>query len=461
MARSHPARSREGIRWFIPACFFLSGASGLVYEVLWTRMLVEVIGGAPYSVSIILTVFMGGLGAGSFWAGRLVDRVPPARLVSIYGTLELVIAGSAGLIPWVLTAVRPLQAFLYDRLYDYALAYHVLTFGVCALVLCLPVLCMGATLPILCRYGVHELAHLGRRTGRLYGLNTLGAAVGTLVCGFYLIERWGMDGALWAAVAVNAAIGLACILLGSRQSRSAATRPRCGSTGPGDAPRARRRRPSQARRTRDLRRLRILRNELRGALDQAPGADRGADHLFVHDRAGDLHRRAGAGEPPVRRVGGPGARPPRAARLHPGGRRHPAAGRQPCPREHAAVLRQADLHLQGPVRAPERAESRGPLRLHDSPDPLLRRQLPAGRQDLLAFGGAGRPLDRLRVHGQHGRLAAGALPGRVRVPAAARQGGEPAPHRRPAAGDLHRRGGPAARAQPLPRGRCSPPGRPP
>jgi spermidine synthase len=236
MVRSHPARSQEGIRWFIPACFFLSGASGLVYEVLWTRMLVEIIGGAPYSVSIILTVFMGGLGAGSFWAGRLVDRVPPARLVSIYGTLELVIAGSAGLIPWVLTAVRPLQALLYDRLYDYALAYHVLTFGVCALVLCLPVLCMGATLPILCRYGVHELAHLGRRTGRLYGLNTLGAAVGTLVCGFYLIERWGMDGALWAAVAVNAAIGLACILLGTRQSRSAAMRPRAARPGPETPP---------------------------------------------------------------------------------------------------------------------------------------------------------------------------------------------------------------------------------
>jgi spermidine synthase len=219
--RPHRFDSPGSIGWLIPACFLLSGASGLIYEILWTRLLVEIIGGAPYSVSIILTVFMGGLGAGSFWAGRLVDRLPAARLMAVYGLLELAIAAWAGLIPWLLSGVRPLQALLYNRLYDQAFAYHVLTFGLCALVLCLPVLCMGATLPILCRYCVDELAHLGRHAGRLYGLNTLGAALGTLACGFYLLERWGVDGALLTAVAINGAVGLGCLLLGLARQRAA------------------------------------------------------------------------------------------------------------------------------------------------------------------------------------------------------------------------------------------------
>ena len=223
MSRPHRVDARGGIRWLIPACFFLSGASGLIYEVLWTRMLVEIIGGAPYSVSIILTVFMGGLGLGSYWAGRLVDRLAAPRLMAAYGLLELAIAAWAGLVPWLLAGVRPLQAVLYNRFYDQTFAYHGLTFGVCAAVLLPPVLCMGATLPILCRYCVGELAHLGRHAGRLYGLNTLGAALGTLACGFYLIERWGVDGALGAAVAINGTIGLGCLLLGLARSRRAAS----------------------------------------------------------------------------------------------------------------------------------------------------------------------------------------------------------------------------------------------
>ena len=61
-----------GVSIFVLGCFFLSGLTGLVYEILWTRMIVKVIGSAPFSVSIILTVFMGGVGLGSFLASRVV-----------------------------------------------------------------------------------------------------------------------------------------------------------------------------------------------------------------------------------------------------------------------------------------------------------------------------------------------------------------------------------------------------
>ena len=71
-------------------CFFFSGLTGLIYEILWTRMIVKIIGGAPFAVSIVLMVFMAGFGIGSYIASRTIDRIKePAKLVRIYGILEL------------------------------------------------------------------------------------------------------------------------------------------------------------------------------------------------------------------------------------------------------------------------------------------------------------------------------------------------------------------------------------
>ena len=226
-------------RTFILACFFLSGMSGLVYEILWTRMLVEIIGGAPFSVSIILTVFMGGLGLGSYLAGRHIDRIEtPSTLIKLYGTLELVIGLYAGLIPVLLSAFKPLQALIYNNLYAHFLTYNLLTFLLCAVILCVPVICMGATLPILCRFYVDRMAKVGAHAGRLYGLNTIGAAAGSLICGFWLVQWWGVPGTMAFAVATNSVIGLACLLVGFKvqlpEGVRAAKRPKPRHPGIGD-----------------------------------------------------------------------------------------------------------------------------------------------------------------------------------------------------------------------------------
>ena len=95
-------RFRRLILWVL-ICFFLSGMTGLMYELLWTRMIVKIIGGAPFAVTIILTVFMGGLGLGSFLAGRWIDRINnPRQLLRCYGVLEIAIAGYALVIPALL-----------------------------------------------------------------------------------------------------------------------------------------------------------------------------------------------------------------------------------------------------------------------------------------------------------------------------------------------------------------------
>jgi spermidine synthase len=177
-------------------------------------MIVKIIGGAPFAISIVLTVFMGGLGVGSFLASRTIDRVKePMKLVRIYGLLEMVICVYALTIPALLVVYRPIYAVLYNRLFGHFILYNLLTFIGCSILLCIPVICMGATLPILCRFYVTKLSHLGTHAGRLYGLNTVGAALGALLCGFWLINLLGMSGTLILAVAVNGVVGMACLLV--------------------------------------------------------------------------------------------------------------------------------------------------------------------------------------------------------------------------------------------------------
>ena len=111
--------------YLILVCFFLSGMSGLIYEVLWIRMIVKIIGSAPFSMSIILTVFMGGLGFGSYLAGRYIDRIKtPLDLLRLYGGLEMVIGIYAVLIPLIMIGVHPLQTILYNSLYHFFIIYN-------------------------------------------------------------------------------------------------------------------------------------------------------------------------------------------------------------------------------------------------------------------------------------------------------------------------------------------------
>ncbi len=212
----------RGIKTIVLLCFFCSGISGLIYQILWTRMIVKVIGGAPYAITIILTIFMGGLGLGAYLVSKYIDRVREAgRLLKMYGILELAVGIYAGVIPILLKVFLPLYSVLYNQLYDHYVVYNLLTFLGVFIILCIPVICMGATLPILCQFYVSSLSHLGTHAGRLYGLNTIGAAVGALLCGFWLIELLGVTYTLVVAVLINSLIGLICILFGSRLSTSA------------------------------------------------------------------------------------------------------------------------------------------------------------------------------------------------------------------------------------------------
>jgi len=228
------AISRSGNRLvaLVLVCFFLSGVTALIYQILWTRMAVKIIGGAPLAVSIILTIFMAGLGLGSYLAGRYLRRArEPAQLVRIYGLLELAIAGFALLVPLLLALFTPVYSVIYNQLFSHFWLYSVITFIGCALIFLMPVVLMGATLPVLSRFYVTRLSHLGTHVGRLYGLNTIGAAAGAFVCGFWLINSLGVWGTMVVAVALNSLIGIACLLAGRKTaSGSPAEKPEPAQT---------------------------------------------------------------------------------------------------------------------------------------------------------------------------------------------------------------------------------------
>lgn len=216
-----PARSRASnsktLTAFVGACFFLSGAAGLVYEVLWVRMIDKVIGSAPFAVATVLTVFMAGLALGSWLAGRTIDRfTSKSALLALYGKLEAGIGACALAVPFGIQATQPVYQVLYNRLLEHFWCYQAAAFAGCALVLVAPAALMGATLPVLCRYYVLRHDHIGARTGWLYGLNTVGAALGVILCGFVLIQSLGVWATLVLFAGLNGLIGLLCILLSRR-----------------------------------------------------------------------------------------------------------------------------------------------------------------------------------------------------------------------------------------------------
>ncbi|MCP4668099.1 MAG: tetratricopeptide repeat protein [Deltaproteobacteria bacterium] len=218
--RSKPkeARISKGLNPLVLSCFFLSGLSGLIYEVLWVRMIDKVIGSAPFAVATVLTVFMGGLALGSFIAGRRIDGVGNReRLLSLYGKIEVGVGVYGLLLPLLIVMVKPAYALLYHHLFQSFWLYSMLSFLGCALLLLAPAALMGATLPILCRFYVTHLDHLGARTGRLYGLNTLGAAAGACLAGFVLIRGLGVWGSLFLAAGINFLVGLLCMTLGRKR----------------------------------------------------------------------------------------------------------------------------------------------------------------------------------------------------------------------------------------------------
>ena len=210
-------RSRPPPALLYSFLFFLSGATGLVYELLWVRVLYQSFGSTIQSVTTVVAAYMGGLGLGAWIFGRIADR--SRRPAALYGWLEIAIAVFGILSPLVLGLAHWIYLGTAGALSLDGAASVALRFGLAALVLLIPATLMGGTLPVLTRALMgDDRALLKPSLGRLYGLNTLGAMTGTALAGFFLIEFVGVRASLLATAALNLAIGVAAIKLGRETS---------------------------------------------------------------------------------------------------------------------------------------------------------------------------------------------------------------------------------------------------
>lgn len=194
-------------------CFLLSGAAGLVFEVVWSRMLSLLVGMTTLAHASVISAYMLGLGLGAWVFGRISDRHrAPLRL---FAMLELGVAAYAAVTPWLAEGLRHAYAGFSASLDIYGLPSHLLRF-LCGLVLLLPAtFLMGGALPAVIRGVAFRMEGFGAATARLYGINALGAALGALAAGYILIPQLGMKGALYAGVALDVLV-VAVITLGVR-----------------------------------------------------------------------------------------------------------------------------------------------------------------------------------------------------------------------------------------------------
>ena len=209
-------------RWLF-LFFLVSGFSSLVYEVVWIRLAMAAFGVTTPFISIVISVFMGGLAVGSFAAGRLVGRAgarPPSRPLRLYAVAEAVVGLSAIVVPWALDRARILlETWQGDAAWS-GPRYLLLSSLAITLVLLPACIAMGATFP-LAMAAIRGQAGAESSFSRLYLANVLGATSGTLAAAFVLIELYGFRKTMLVTSSLNAALVIGALALAAKVSRTA------------------------------------------------------------------------------------------------------------------------------------------------------------------------------------------------------------------------------------------------
>jgi spermidine synthase len=194
----------------VAALFFCSGFPALIYQIVWQRVLFSIYGVNVQSVAVVVSAFMLGLGIGSLVGGRVSEKFPDHG-ISIFGICELAIAGF-GLIS--------------IRLFHWAAGFtagtslgFVILFSF--LLLIVPTVLMGATLPLLVEQLVRSSRSVGYSVATLYFVNTLGSAVACYMCGQILLRDFGQSGSVTLAACMNTAVGATAFLYGRSQRANA------------------------------------------------------------------------------------------------------------------------------------------------------------------------------------------------------------------------------------------------
>ena len=216
----NPSRIRyniSGIHYAILFLFLISGMCGLVYQVVWVRILNLIFGVTAFAVSTVVTAFMAGLAWGSFYWGRKIEKSKnPLR---IYGFLEIGVGIYALISPFIFSGIDSVYIFIFRTFSPGFYVFALIRFLLAVVIIILPTMFMGGTLPILVKYFVRQNNLVGRLAGYLYSFNTVGAVIGTIAAGFFMVKYMGVQNTITLTAFVNIIVGVAAFLISRKKSK--------------------------------------------------------------------------------------------------------------------------------------------------------------------------------------------------------------------------------------------------
>ena len=186
--------------------FFFSGLCGLIYEVVWSRLLTLVFGNTTYAISTVVGVFMFGLALGSYLCGKFLSKIK--NLLKTYALIEIGIGIYAALSIPLLSVVQVVHTELFPSIYSNHLLLNLIRILLSSSLLFCPTLLMGATMPLLSQALTRSPQFIGRDIGLLYAINTFGAAAGCFLGAFLLIPTLGIQLTIFAGAGLNIFLGL-------------------------------------------------------------------------------------------------------------------------------------------------------------------------------------------------------------------------------------------------------------
>ncbi|MBE9529450.1 MAG: fused MFS/spermidine synthase, partial [Proteobacteria bacterium] len=192
--------------------FALSGFTGLVYEVIWTRILGFLLVGTVYAFASVLAVFLVGIALGSLVFSSFIDRFSRSTIITLFAVVETLIGLCSIALIIVYNGIPGYE--FYETLQhtpvwsEWLYAHFFMAF----ITLIVPTFLFGATFPLVCKVYSWRVEGVGTKIGNIYAVNTVGGIIGSFAAGFILIPLLGMQNVIIVVGCINILLGIAFIL---------------------------------------------------------------------------------------------------------------------------------------------------------------------------------------------------------------------------------------------------------
>lgn len=206
------------IKLLLLLLFFFSGFVGLMYELVWIRVLSVIFGKTIGAATIVVSVYMAGLGLGSLYWGRKIDTIK--NHLKTFGLLQFGIAISCLLVMAFFVILPQLYRFIYNALHISQTTSLIFIFIVSFLCMLVPTFLMGGTLPVISKCYIQNDREIGRGIGALYTVNTCGGIFGAGLTGYILIGTIGQAQTQITAIMISIVLGGISFLLQSSSERN-------------------------------------------------------------------------------------------------------------------------------------------------------------------------------------------------------------------------------------------------